>query len=219
VDQGFYSTGGQGVKIVLINASPKKAGSVAVLAGDAADAAERAGAEVSRINLVDHEINHCRFCMTCHEDRKSAIGKCTLDDAMGWILPKLREADGYIMATQVSSGHANSIFKTFSERCVFTAGSSTGKVLWMKGVPETRFTDRKRYAVTIAAAGAIPTWLRMACDTATKEMKETALRAFNAKVTATMYAGELIAKGLQEADRARARKIGELLTARIARNH
>ncbi|MBM4314827.1 MAG: hypothetical protein FJ122_13060 [Deltaproteobacteria bacterium] len=32
---------------------------------------------------------------------------------MKWILEKLKEADGYVMVSPVSSGHLNALFKTF----------------------------------------------------------------------------------------------------------
>ncbi len=173
---------GEEMKIIIINASPKKDGVLCKLVWETADGAAKGGAEVEELRLSDLDINYCRFCMTCYRDSESEIGRCSQEDDMRWILPKLKEADGYIIATQVSSGHGNAIFKTFFERCAYTAGSPRGKILWIEGVPVTRFTDPKRYTATIATAGAVPAWLRMVCDTATRQMKELAKRSFNSKV-------------------------------------
>jgi hypothetical protein len=203
------------MNIVIINASPRKEGRVATLVEEVARSLADKGAQVEHLRLADLKIGYCRFCMGCYRDPDSPIGKCILDDDMQWILPKLKAADGYVMATQVSSGHANAIFKTFFERCAYTAGSSKGKILWMKGIPVSRFTDRRRFAVTIATAGTIPTWLRMLCDTATGQMKELADCALNAKVIGTLYAGEQTFKGLKDSDRRKARKLGEDLVAAI----
>ncbi len=203
------------MKIVAINASPRKDGAVSALVEEASKIVAEEGAEVDQLRLATLNIGYCRFCMTCYRDPKSPIGRCSLNDDMKWILPKLKDADGYILATQVSSGHANAIFKTFFERCAYTAGSSKGQILWMKGIPVPRFTDRQRFAVTIAAAGTIPAWLRKICDTATGQMKELAKLAFNARVVGTLYAGEITFKGLQEKDRLKARRLGQRLVGRV----
>lgn len=206
------------MKIIVINANPKKRGALATLIEEASAGARESGADVEEIRIADQNIGHCTFCMTCYKDTESAIGRCFQHDDMQWILPKLKEADGYIMATQVSSGHANAIMKTFIERSVFTAGASKGTILWIKGVPVTRFTDKKRFAITIATAGAVPAWLRIFCNTATSQMKEMASCSFNANVVGELYAGELIAKGLQESDIQRARRLGQKLASKIRNN-
>lgn len=203
------------MKIMLINASPRPEGTIATLAREVTAQLEQAGAEVEQLQLANCNIKYCTFCMTCYRDKDTPIGKCVLQDDMQTILPKLRAADGYVMATQVSSGHANAIFKTFMERCSYTAGSSKGKVLWLKGVPVTRFTDRQRYLITIAAAGTVPAWLRKLCDTATSQMKELGTCALNAKTVGTLYAGEITFKGLQAKDIAKARRLADKLAAAI----
>lgn len=203
------------MNIVVINASPKKDGSVSALVEETSQSLAEQGATVEHLRLADLKIGYCRFCMACYRDPDAPIGKCALDDDMTWILPKLKAADGYVMATQVSSGHANAIFKTFFERCAYTAGSSKGRILWMKGIPVPRFTERRRFTVTIATAGTIPTWLRKLCDTATSQMKELGDCALNARVVGGLYAGELTFKGLRASDRLKARRLGERLAAAI----
>lgn len=203
------------MNIVVINASSRKEGSLSTLVKEISKNVAENGATVEELTLAELNIGYCKFCMVCYRDAEAPIGRCSIHDDMKWILSKLAAADGFIMATQVSSGHANAIFKTFSERCTYTAGSSKGKILWMKGIPITRFTDRRRFAVTLATAGTIPTWLRILCDTATSEMKETAKLALNAQVVGTLYAGEITFKGLKESDKIKARKLGEKLVAEI----
>ncbi len=202
-------------KIIVINASARKKGALSTLVAEAAQGATEGGAEVEELKLADLDIRYCKFCMTCYRDSESPIGRCSQDDDMGWILPKLKEADGYIIASQLSSGHGNAIFKTFFERCAYTAGSSKGKLLWIEGLPITRFTDRTRFAVTLVTAGGVPTWLRFVCDTATRQMKEMCKRSFNAKVIGTLYAGELTSKGLQDRDASKARELGRALASKV----
>jgi len=206
---------GLSMKIVAINASPKKGGALSTLIAETVRSAREQGAEVELLRLADLDIRYCRFCMTCYADTESPIGTCPQDDDMRWILPALREADGYILGTQVSSGHANAIMKTFIERCAYTAGSSKGKLLWLKGLPTTRFTDRRRFAVTLATAGTMPSWLRFLCDTATRQMRETAQLSFNARVVGTLYAGEQTFRGLVDSDIRKAGMLGERLVSAI----
>lgn len=206
---------GLSMKIVAINASPKKGGALSTLIAETVRTAREQGADVELLRLADLDVRYCRFCMTCYKDTESPIGTCPQDDDMQWILPALREADGYILGTQVSSGHANAIMKTFIERCAYTAGSSKGKLLWLKGLPTSRFTDRRRCAVTLATAGTVPSWLRFLCDTATSQMKETARLSFNARVIGTLYAGEQTFRGLVDSDIRKAGMLGERLVSAI----
>ncbi|MBN2028242.1 MAG: flavodoxin family protein [Actinobacteria bacterium] len=199
------------VKVVVINANPKKKGALATLIEEASSAAAQGGAEVEELRLADLDIGYCKFCMTCYRDTESPIGRCSQEDDMKWILERLKEADAYIIATPVSSGHGNAIFKTFFERCAYTAGSSKGKLLWLKGIPTSRFTDKRRHAVTIATAGTMPNYLRKLCDIATKQMKELSKLSFNAETIGTLYAGELVFKGLKDKHRRKARELGRLL--------
>ena len=78
---------------------------------------------------------------------------------MRWILEKEKAAGGFILASQLSSAHANARFKTFFERSTYTAGRA-GNLLFIKGLPTSRFKDKRRYAVAIVTAGGIPAWLR-----------------------------------------------------------
>lgn len=203
------------MKVLVITSNPKKKGALATLTEEAIRGAKDAGAEVEEIRLTDSDIGYCRFCMTCFKDTQAPIGPCVQEDDMKWILEKLREADGYIMVSPVSSGHVNALFKTFFERCSYTAGRC-GRMLWIKGCPEARFTDKQRFTVTIVSAGSIPTWLRALCNTATSQMAELSKRAFNAKVIGREYAGNLTYGGFKKSYGTKAYELGRSLAERIA---
>jgi multimeric flavodoxin WrbA len=201
------------MKALVITANPKKKGALAVLTSEAARGLADSGVEVEEVRLVDHNIGYCNFCFKCIRDTESKIGGCSQDDDMKLLLQKAKEADGFVFASQVSSGHANARFKTFIERSTYTAGRA-GRLLFLKGVPETRFTDRPRFAVTVVTAGGIPTWLRVFCNTATRQMSELARHGYNARVVGKLYAG-MVRDGLKERDREKAYKLGRRLGARI----
>lgn len=199
------------MKIVVIDANPKKEGSLSTLLKEASKSARENGGDVEEIRLFDQDIGHCKFCMTCFNDPESEFGTCIQDDDMQEILPKLKEATGFIMGTQLSNTHVNAIMKTFIERCQFTAGCSKGKFLWFEGIPISRFTDKDRFAVTIVTAGMIPGWMSMFTDNASKELKELSDASLNARVVGKLFAGEIISKGLQESDIEKARTLGKKL--------
>lgn len=203
------------VKVLVITSNPKKKGALASLTGEAARGARDAGAQVEEIRLADSDIRYCRFCMTCFRDDSSPIGRCVQDDDMRVILGKLKEADGFIMASPVSSGHANAQFKTFIERCCYTAGRP-GRLLWLKGPPEPRFTDKERLTVIIVSAGSIPTWLNPLCNTATRQMAELSRCALNSKVVGREYAGNLTYGGFKKRYGNEAYRLGRLLAGRLA---
>lgn len=203
------------MKIIAINASPKRKGALSSLVSEAVRSAREHGAEAGEIRLADQDISYCTFCLTCYRDKGSGIGKCPQNDDMQWILPVLRAAEGYILGTEVSSGHVNAIMKTFIERCVFTAGSATGRTLWFHDTPTSRFTDRTRFAITIVTAGTIPAWPRVVCDTTTRQLKEMADLSFYADVIGTLYAGEQTFKGSQDRDIKKAHILGQRLVAKI----
>lgn len=203
------------MKVAVITSNPKTKGALAGLTAEAARGAEEAGAEVEEVRLADKNIGYCRFCMTCYRDAGSSTGRCVQEDDMASILEKLKEADGYIMVSPVSSGHANALFKTFFERCCYTAGRP-GRILWIKGPPESRWTDKQRYAVTVVTAGTMPTWLRALCNIATRQMKELSKCAFNARVIGSQYAGAVNVGGFKRSYTEGAYSLGRSLVEEIA---
>lgn len=202
------------MKVLVITANPKKKGALATLTAEAARGLSDSGVKVEEIRLADHDIGYCNFCFKCIRDTISELGPCSQDDDMRQLLQKARDADGFVLASQVSSGHVNARFKTFIERSAYTAGRS-GRLLFLKGVPESRFTDKQRFAVTLVTAGAIPSWLRIFCNTATRQMKELARCGYNAKVVGKLYAG-MVRDGLKERDREKAYVLGRELGNVIA---
>jgi multimeric flavodoxin WrbA len=202
------------MKALVITANPKKKGALATLTAEATRGLSDSGVDVEEIRLADHDIGYCNFCFKCIRDTESEIGGCSQDDDMKQILEKAKEADGFVFASQVSSGHASARFKTFVERSTYTAGVA-GRSLFLQGVPETRLTDKKRFAVTVVTAGAIPSWLRVFCNTATRQMSELARGGYNARVIGKLYAG-MIRNGLKDRDREKAYSLGRKLGARIA---
>ena len=72
---------------------------------------------------------------------------------MGGILKQIDEADGFILSCPMSGGHQNAIMKVFEERCTYTLGRPARRILWIKGIPESRIKDKKRYGSLFSVRG------------------------------------------------------------------
>jgi NAD(P)H-dependent FMN reductase len=105
--------GGQIVKFLVLNGSPKKSGVVATLLRAVADgAAERH--EVEWVDVYDLQMKPCMGCMKCRPD-----GECVLpEDDAHRVGRKIREADGLIVGTPAYWGNMSSQLKVLFDRLV-----------------------------------------------------------------------------------------------------
>jgi multimeric flavodoxin WrbA len=207
--------GGCEMKILAITGNPRKSGALAALTEETVKGSAKAGANVQIIRLAEGNIGCCRFCLQCYKDFDARIGKCAQEDDMDGILKQIDEADGFILSCPMSSGHENAIMKVFEERCTYTLGRPARRILWVKGIPESRIKDKKRYAVVITTAGSVPTWSRVLCNGSTREMSALARDIFNAEVVGKLYAGGLRFRELMENEKEKAVDLGRVLTERI----
>jgi len=204
------------MKVLAITGNPKSSGALATLTAEAARGAAEAGADVEIIRLAERDINCCRFCLTCLKDIDADIAACVQKDDMGEILREIKEADGFILSCPMSSGHMNACMKIFEERCVMTLCTPTRKILWVSGIPESRISDKRRYAVTITTTGVIPNLLRPFFHGSTREMASMAKGIFNAQVLGNLYSGRLIFRKLSRGEKRKSYKLGKSLAAAIA---
>ncbi len=203
------------MKILAITGNPRKSGALATLTGETAKGAAEAGANVQIVRLAESNIGCCKFCLNCYKDFDARIGKCAQDDDMGGILKQIDEADGFILSCPMSGGHQNAIMKVFEERCTYTLGRPARRILWIKGIPESRIKDKKRYAVVITTAGSVPAWSKVLCNGSTREMSALARGIFNAEVVGKLYAGSLRFRELKEDEREKAVNLGRVLAEKI----
>jgi multimeric flavodoxin WrbA len=84
--------------ILILKGSPREKGNSSTLAEQVAAGAREAGAEVESVSLHKLNVQPCNACDAC---QRSPDGKCTLDDDMQGLYPKLRRADGIVIASPV----------------------------------------------------------------------------------------------------------------------
>ena len=123
-----------GLKTIIINASPRKKWNTAEVLDAARKGAESVGAETEYINLYDLVFKGCRSCLICKRKDKTK-GKCYWRDDLTPLIEKIFEADALIIGSPIYFGQPTSEFRALLERLIFCImsyddGSSyfTGKV-------------------------------------------------------------------------------------------
>jgi multimeric flavodoxin WrbA len=84
-------------KVLILKGSPRKKGNSSTLADNLALGAQEQGAEVETIFLEGKKIHTCTACDQCGKNGKD----CVFDDDMRDIYPKLRWADGIVIASPI----------------------------------------------------------------------------------------------------------------------
>jgi len=99
--------------ILILKGSPRKEGNSSILADQVAAGATQAGANVESFTLQTMNIHPCKGCDACH---KSEGGECTTRDDMAILFPKLRSADGIVIASPVYWFSLSAQIKTCIDR-------------------------------------------------------------------------------------------------------
>ena len=185
------------MKILALNATYRPTKTTTRLTESALRGAASVGVVTEMVMLRDKNIQFCKNCLTCYKDLESEIAPCTIEDDVGGILEKIREADGIIMASPVHCGFVTGLMMTFIERITFRLCRPTGEYMGLKGCPEPRLTEKARTVATIVSAGGMPIEMREYCDIGTPWLKETAM-FFNGECIGDIYAGAVFTKKLQD---------------------
>jgi len=186
------------MKIIGINGSHRSNGTTTALTTKALEGAGSSGAETEMIMLSKLDIRYCTNCLKCYSDMDSDIAPCSIDDDVGMVLEKIRDADGIILSSPVHNGFVTGLMTTFMERIAWRLCRPTGEVLGLHGIPAARLTNKTRAVATIVSAGCMPTKLRRFCDAGTPWLKDQGGICFNGECIADMYAGAVLEKELEK---------------------
>ena len=102
------------MKLLAIVGSPRLNGNTDYLTGQALEEAAGLGIKTEKIILNQHKVGPCLG----HDDCAS-FDTCILKDDAAWILERLCEADGVILATPVYYYNASAQMKAFMDRNYF----------------------------------------------------------------------------------------------------
>jgi len=100
-------------KVLILIGSPRKKGSTAVLAAEAARGLKEQGAETHTLFLNDLEIRGCQACYWC---KKNDLTSCAVKDDMQEIHRLMQECDGLIVAAPIYFGGVTAQAKAWLDR-------------------------------------------------------------------------------------------------------
>jgi multimeric flavodoxin WrbA len=102
------------LKILAIVGSPRLKGNTNYLTEQTLEEAAKLGAETEKIVLSQYAVNPC-----LGHDNCASYDTCRQKDDTGWILDKLCQADGVILATPVYYYNVSAQMKAFIDRNYF----------------------------------------------------------------------------------------------------
>ena len=102
------------MKVLAINGSPHKGkGNTALILDPFLEGLRDGGAEVELLDTRDLHINPCLGCFGCWI---KTPGKCVQEDDMAGLLPRLRQADVWVLATPLYFDGASGPLKNLMDR-------------------------------------------------------------------------------------------------------
>jgi NAD(P)H-dependent FMN reductase len=170
-------------KVVGIVGSYRKGHIIDSAVSAVLEGAQQAGAETSKIYLLDKHIEFCTNCRACTQEKDVARGKCTQDDDLEDILKEIDSADGIVLGSPMNFFTVTAIMKRFIERLVAFAYWP-----WGVKVPKLRTKKPVKKAVLVTSS-ACPAFIgRILMPNALGVMKAAA-QSMGARVVKKLYFG------------------------------
>jgi NAD(P)H-dependent FMN reductase len=169
--------------IVAIVGTYRKAGVIDTAVDEILKAAQAAGAQTSKIYLIDKHIEFCTNCRTCTQQPGPTRGVCPLNDDISEILDRLDAADALVIASPINFFNVTAVTRKFLERLLVYAYWP-----WGPTIPKLRGSKRGKKALLVTASAA-PAWLgKFIFRQVFGALKMTA-QCLGAKVIARLYFG------------------------------
>lgn len=109
------------MKIIVLNASPRKRGNTAKLCKSVVKGAKSNDADVEFINLYSYDFKGCMSCFACHLKKNNENPLCFWRDDLKEILQKCLKADAIVLGTPIYYGSISAYAQAFLERLLFAA--------------------------------------------------------------------------------------------------
>jgi multimeric flavodoxin WrbA len=107
------------MKVVGINASPRKKWNTHTLIEYALEGASEQGAKTETIHLYDLDFTGCTSCFSCKRIGGKSYGKCVLRDDLQEVLKKIEDADAVVLGSPIYFGDVTAGFRGLLERLFF----------------------------------------------------------------------------------------------------
>jgi len=170
------------VKITALVGSYRKGGVIDATVDAILASAREQGAEVSKINLIDREIEFCRNCRTCTQAGGKQRGECPIVDDMNSILDEIERSDAIVLASPTNCGSVTAVMQRFRERLVCFAHWP-----WGAGIPKLRNPLKNKRAVVVASSAA-PALIARLLTPVVKLLKQSA-DTLGARTGAVLFVG------------------------------
>jgi multimeric flavodoxin WrbA len=200
------------MKILAIVGSYRKGGVVDTAVDEILASAREAGADTTKIHLIDKHIEFCTNCRTCTQQEGQRQGECPLADDMRGILDEIQRSDAIVLASPMNFWTVTAVMKRFIERLVCFA-------YWPWGAhgPKLRNTRKEKLAVIVVSSAA-PSLLARLMTRMVGLLKSCA-GLLGAKTVGVLFIG--LAAGEPNPDigqraRKKARRLGRLLASHHA---
>ena len=136
-------------KITAIIGTYRKGGVTDSAVDEILAAAREAGAETTKIHLIDRHIEFCGNCRTCTQEEGPKRGVCPLGDDMNAILEEIERSDAIVLASPMNFWTATAVMKRFIERLVCFAYWP-----WGTHAPKIRNKRKTKRAVIVVSSAA-----------------------------------------------------------------
>jgi multimeric flavodoxin WrbA len=195
------------IKITAIVGTYRKGGIIDQAVDAILDSARQAGAEATKIYLLDKHIEFCTNCRSCTQTAGSQRGQCLMLDDMGGILEEIERSDAIILASPMNFWTVTAMMKKFIERLVCYAYWP-----WGTAAPKVR-NKRKTKRAVIVGSSAAPAFLVRLMTRMVGLLKGVA-SLLGAKTVGILFVG--LAAGEQrqvlgERTKKKARRLGKIL--------
>jgi multimeric flavodoxin WrbA len=100
------------MKIIGLNASPRKEGNTAWIVHKILEGAGERGAETASYNFSDLDIKPCRGCLACHQGERG----CVIDDDMQKLYRAMEAADALVLGAPIYMGQMSAQAKILTDR-------------------------------------------------------------------------------------------------------
>ena len=137
------------MRVTAIVGTYRKGGVIDTAVDELLGAARDAGAEVTKIYLIDKQIEFCTNCRTCTQEAGEKRGECIIADEMGAVLHEIERSHGIVLASPVNFSTVTAVMKGFMERLVCY-------VYWPWGMkaPKERIRQKQKRAVVVCSSAA-----------------------------------------------------------------
>ena len=196
------------VRITAIVGSYRKGGIIDQAVDEMLASARDAGAETTKIYLVDTRIEFCTNCRLCAQHDGAARGMCPIADQMGDVLDQVEASDAIILASPTNFATVTALMKRFIERLVCYAYWP-----WGMAAPKVRNRQLPRRAVLIASSAAPAVVARL--GTSIVGLLKKAAGLLGAKTVGVLFIGLATRENRQDPGE-RIRKKARLLGKKLA---